>query len=462
MKLSTRLSVPLVLTLATLTACEDETSTIGSSLVTDVTEIISDSCFTATGTTVKNAVVQSRTLTQLLGRLDAKEYGDFSSDFVCQFLPAMSLDTVGVSVNDIDSVTMVMFMNIGDYTGDSLTPMGLEVFQLTRQLPSPIYSNFNPDGYYNPAQPIGSKIYTAHAMHNDSIGALSFRSVTVPLPTELGKQLFTYYKQQPDLFANPKKFAEKFPGLYVTNSFGSGRVINIDETRINIHYSKHGKDTVNGATIDTIYNKVTSYFAVTPEVITNNNISLTMSQQLDDMINGGKTIIVAPTGTEVKLSFPAVDLVNYYKNAAGRLAVLNSIGFTIPVNIIENDYNINPPEYVLLILEKDKDKFFANNKITDNKTSFTGTYSESRKAYIFPDMRQYILDLIEKDNIAAEDYTFVITPVNIETETTSGSYYSDGTTYVTTISPYVTKPAMADLDIENSKIKITFTRQSAN
>ncbi|MDE5838009.1 MAG: DUF4270 domain-containing protein, partial [Paramuribaculum sp.] len=122
-----------------LTACQDDTTTVGSSLITEQTVITIDSAFTVSGSTVLEPVVQSRTITQLLGCLDAKEFGTFKSDFVCQFLPSLSLETEGVSVEDIDSAKLIMFMVPGDFTGDSLVPMGIEVYPLTKQLPYPIF-----------------------------------------------------------------------------------------------------------------------------------------------------------------------------------------------------------------------------------------------------------------------------------------------------------------------------------
>ena len=129
-----------------LSSCDDSTSTIGSSLVTDRSEIVIDSVFTITGSTTVNNDLPSRTTTQILGSLDAKEYGRFSSEFVTQFMPALKLDTTGVSINDIDSIRMYLFYLKGDFTGDSIVPMGLKVYPLTKQLPSEIYSNFDPTG----------------------------------------------------------------------------------------------------------------------------------------------------------------------------------------------------------------------------------------------------------------------------------------------------------------------------
>ncbi|MDE5745529.1 MAG: DUF4270 domain-containing protein [Paramuribaculum sp.] len=456
MKSIKKLSAIFIAALA-LTACQDETSTVGSSLVTEQTEIIIDSTFTATATTLLDPVVQSRTITQLLGCLDAKEYGAFSSDFVCQFLPSLSLETEGVAVEDIDSTKLIMFMMPGDFTGDSLVPMGIDVFPLIKQLPYPIYSNFSPEGYYDKSKKLGSTIYTAHAMYNDSINSLSFRSFNVTLPKELGQNLYNAYLQDSSMFALPDKFTELFPGLYVTTSFGSGRVINISETRINIYYRQHAKVTVNDVEKDTIYNKVRSYFAVTPEVITNNNISLTLSDKLTALANQGEALLVAPAGMESQIIFPTPVLIETYKKGVGNLSVLNALSFEIPVTLLTNEYGIEPPADVLLILAKDKEKFFAENKIADNITSFTAQYNSTKHSYSFTAMRDYLMEMLKKDTLTPEDYTFLLVPVGIDTE--ENTNYGSTVSYITTISPYVQKPAMVQLDMKNAKIKMTYTRQ---
>ncbi|MDE7459589.1 MAG: DUF4270 domain-containing protein [Paramuribaculum sp.] len=455
----------LILSLAAgalLAACDDSTTTVGTSLVTDATEIVVDSSFTVTGRSLSNPVVQSRTLTQLLGRLDAKEFGSFRSDVVTQFMPAMNIDTEGVQLNEIDSVKLLLFMTPGDFTGDSLAPMGLNVYKLNRQLPSPIFSDFDPTGYYSTSDLMGSQVYTANVLHSDSLAGLSYRTIYVDLPVEFGRELFTRFKEHPETFATPSAFAEWFPGLYISNTFGSGRVVNINETRMNLYYRKHDTyETTSGTTRDTIYNIVRSYLSVTPEVVTNNNIDLNMSDQLKTMIADGKTVIVAPTGTEVEIKFPAAQVISSYKAGSPILSVLNTLSFSIPASEIENTYGIEPPTNLLMVLASEKDEFFAKNKITDNRKSFMATYSATTKSYVFSDMRLYILDMMEKSTLSEDDFTFIITPVNVETETSQSSYYTSGTTYVTTIAPYVTRPSMANLDLEKAKIILTFSRQSA-
>ncbi len=445
------------------TACDDS-STIGSSLVTDRSEVIIDSAFTVSGTPRTNTDLQSRTVTQILGALDAKEFGRFKSDIVTQFMPAMQLDTVGVGINDIDSIKMLMFMKPGDFTGDSLVPMGLKVYPLTRQLPSPIYSNFNPEGYYDPANvwTPQTQIYTANALYNDSVNNLAYRTISVDLPLSFAKRFYNEYITNPATFATPGAFAEFFPGVYIKSTFGSGLVVNINETRINLYYKKHDKVTKNDVTRDTVYKVSSTYMAVTPEVVTNNIIDLSLSSSLSDMADAGENIIVAPSGYDVQLTFPTLDIINRYKTNGGDLSVINTLTFSIPVEEITNNYGIEPPVNVLLILSKDKKDFFADNKINDDKTSFIASYNSTTKTYDFTAMRQYIIDMLAKDEIKAEDYTFTLTPVDLVVESTQGSYYQQGQSYITGINPYVSGPAMCKLLLDDAKIKFTYSKQTVN
>lgn len=457
------LFIPIVLAIVAnfMTSCDDDVTNTGSSLITDKSEIIVDSLFNASGQSVRATSVQSRTLTQLIGRLQAKEFGSLSSEIVTQFMPAMSLDTVGTSANDIESMEMLMFFNTGSFTGDSLTPMGLRVYPLIKQLPSPIYSDFDPEGYYDATTPWDSKIYTGNVVYNDSLNNLSYRTIRVSLPLDFAKKFYDEYITNPSTFSSPSAFTKFFPGIYIKNTFGDGRITNIRETRINMSYKRHATYTKNDTLRDTIYHITRSYMSVTPEIVTNNIIKLSLSDRLSQMVQEGSQILVAPVGYDIEMRFPLPEIIKSYKEKAGQLAVVNTLTMSIPAAEISNSYSINPPERVLIVLKKDKAEFFAKNKLTDDKTSFLATYNKSTKTYEISGMRQYFLDMLAKDAITEEDYMFTITPVDVTTETTQGSYYQQAQTYITAIAPYVSGPAMVKLDIDNAKIKLTFGKQSA-
>ncbi len=453
-------------------SCEDS-STAGGSLVQDEVEIVMDSAFSVEGRPVTNDLVQSRTILQLLGSIEAEGYGLLSSDIVCQYMPASNIDTFGVKAEYIDSVRLEMCMYKDAFAGDSTVPMGLTVYMLDKQLPSPIYSNFDPTGYYDPSKPVGSVTYSAlldgsPGLAKDDNGNL-YKSINVKLPRQLGVDLYNLFLNSPQTLQTPQAFAKWFPGLYIANSFGSGRVTRINNNYINVYYHSVHKINDDKNPRDTTLYHVSSYMAVTPEIITNNNIHFEMSDALEDRADDGETILVGPTGYDVEFIFPTREILQRYQSQSGPLSVVNALNFTIPAKDISNDYGLKPPPYILMVKKSQKDKFFASTQINDNMSSFYAAYNSLTKSYTFSSMRNYIIDIINKGSVTADDEEFVICPVQVSFYTNSNSNYyygyyygssSSTSTQVSTITPYVTEPVMTILDLKHAKIDFTFSKQT--
>ncbi len=456
--INTALRVIAILGAAVLTSCED-TPNVGASLVKDESEVVIATDFAVTGKSVDNPRVQSRTVTQVLGQIDAKGYGRFASDFMTQFMPSAKIDTQNITAENIDSLKLLLFVPKGSFVGDSITPMGLEVYRLSKQLPSLIYSNADPTEYYDPADLLASRIYACNALGaTDSIRALSYRLIDVKLPLQLAHELYQLYIDDPSAYAFPSNFAQHFPGIYIKNSYGSGRVIEISSTIMRMYYHTTTTDSQGK---EKITRHQGSYYAVTPEIVLNNNLSYTISDDLRQRIDKGEDIIVAPVGRDIELQFPIKEIIDHYNANSGSLAVVNSLSFDIPAEKITNDYGIQPPKDLLLILSDKKEDFFLRSELNNNVTSFYASYDSANRRYRFSGMREYLLEMLKKTDITPEDYTFTLTPVNIETETnTSNSYYGSSTTYVSAINPYIGAPTMVKLDIPKSKITLTFSKQT--
>ena len=129
-------------------SCSDEN--IGSSLTDTKSEIIEDSSFVMTGVSVENKKLHARTSTQLVGEITCPGYGK-----LCQLMPANRIDTINTKEEWVDSCQLTLSLKTtGGFTGDSLAPMRMNVYELTKQLPDPIYSDFSADGYYDASKPI--------------------------------------------------------------------------------------------------------------------------------------------------------------------------------------------------------------------------------------------------------------------------------------------------------------------
>lgn len=462
MKLLAPLSLLAIAATAALSACDDTTTGAGASLVTGQTEIIIDSAFTATGHAVANTQVQSRTTLQLLGRIQAKGYGALRSDIICQYMPSDYIDTVGVKEEYIDSVKLILAMYRGAFAGDSVMPMGLEIHELTKDLPAPIFSDFDPAGYYNP-QVIAATTYAATldgapGVYADNSKNL-YRSYSITLPREIGVRLYNAFKKDPAAFNTPQSFHPIFRGLYITTSFGSGRVTRFTNNMINVHYRSVQPIPNTTPPRDTTLYGIGTYLGVTPEVVTNNDISYTIDPALEARAQAGEPILVGPLGYEVEMHFPAADILRAYQDKSGPLAVVNTLTFSLPVKTIENDYGLTPPPYILMVKKNEKEKFFSSGKINDNISSFYAPYNSSTRTYEFSNMRDYILDIIDKGQAGADDEEFVIVPALVSV-TYNSDYYGGQTAIVESITPYITEPVMGLLDFENAKIKFTFAKQT--
>lgn len=441
-------------------SCDDSQSPIGASIVEDKISITLDSTFTVTGRSVASDAVQSRTLLQLLGRIDASGYGSLSSDVVTQFMPSISLDTTGVTVNDIDSLKLMMAVYHGNFVGDSITPMGIEVYRLNRNLPYPIYSDFDPEGYYDPSQKIGSLVYNASTLgESDSLKTASYHTLSVNLPRELAQEFFTAYVKNPSNFSSPNTFIDNvFKGLYIRNSYGSGRLTLVSNTLMRAYYHRTIKKD-DGT--DSIQSAMANYFAVTPEIVTNNNIGLKLSPAVTDLVNKGENIIVSPTGYDVEFEFPIREIIAKYKASKDGETAINTLSFVLPVDSVPNDFKFGPAPSMLMILKSKKSEFFKNNSLPDQETSFTANYDSDNKRYNFGSMRPYLMSLLDKEDITPDDYTFVLTPVYLITEASGDSYY--GYTYTTTgVTPYISTPTLTKILFDKAKIKFTFSNQVIN
>lgn len=446
---------------ATFAISCDEGSVVGNVLDKESLVIVVDSNFTVAGSTERNSVVLSHTNSQLIGQIDAPSYGSISSEFVAQFMPSIKLDTVGVRAENIDSIKLFMQMTRTAFTGDSLVPMGMEVYRLTKDLPYPIYSNFDPTGYYE-SEPIAETIYTASTMNEpDSVKDQTTIAVTMKLPLEFGRDLFNAYMANPLIYSEPEQFAKDvFKGFYFRSSYGTGRVTDFSLTSLRTYYHK-SEYNADSARYETKY-YIGDYYAVTPEMVMNNSITYKPAAELEQMIAAGEQVIAAPAGYQLELNFPGREVIESYNRYKNSLRVLNTLTFQVPAEQIANKYNITPPPYAMLILKKDVDKFFADNTICDNVTSFYSAYSTTLGAYTFA-LRGYLNYLLGLDTITDEDLTFVLVPVQVNAESAAGSssyYYGSSSQVVTSIVPYVSTPVMAKISLDDAKITLTFSAQS--
>ena len=455
------LTAAIALGALALTGCE-ESSTIGSSLMATSVDINIDSVFTVTGHSEEIGPMRPKTSTQLIGNISVPGYGTLSTGNVMQFLPATALDTANFNYTNVDSMAVKFRYLAGDFIGDSIVPMQLTLYRLTKQLPAGITSDFDPTGYYE-SQPLGSVVYNTSTMDNSTEAAASYHELSVVLPHEMGPHMFKTFEEHPEYFADGATFAQNvFPGVYAATTYGRGRLVRMIETVMTMWLTKieDTTDDDGNAKKDTT-NVEHQYFMVTPEVESNNNITFKIDPKLEAMKEAGDALIVSPGVYKTEIRFPAPEIVSSFKKADNTMAIVNNLTMTIPADSIANDFQIGPAPYLLMVLKKDRDSFFANNKLPDNQTSFYAEYYATDNSYSFSNLRSYIIDMMSRDNLTEEDYTFELIPVMVNFEKSGqDTYYSTSTYVETSVLPYVEGPSMARLRLNDTKIKFTYTLQS--
>lgn len=449
-------------------ACEDEVSQIGSSISSgDVKINIDSTVYDLKAKSVVNRNYDSRSGSLLLGNLDIPEYGKLNCSFVTRLMCVQDLpqaDTVGVE--RIDSCKFLLGIVKGNLTGDSLAPQQLSMYRLTQQLPNNITNEFNPSGYYSSSSLLGKQNYTVSTILMTDSASKKAESIFIEVPVDkkVAQDVFTAYKENPQIFLWPQSFAQYFPGVYVESSFGKGCVANISLMVFQAfwHTKVTKTTTVDGVNKTEIVNQPDSLyvFSTTPEVLSSNNISYTVSDNIKNRVNAGETIITTPGGYVADFTFPAREIIRDYNNDNSNLSIISSLSLSIPAESIENSYGIKPAPYMLMIKKSEVESFFKNNKIPDNSTSFYSAYDSSNKRYYFSALRNYILSLIEKGNVTDEDVDFTLIPVNVTGETVPGGYYgAPSSFYVTKCVPYTIAPSMTMLDTKKAQVVFTFSSQ---
>lgn len=468
-----------LLGVAALTGCDDDTTTIGSVISTGQVSITVDTLKDQqlNGKAVAIETFDSKTGNLMIGSIQREKYGKLSCSFVTKLMCAANLEIpdslfrLADFVDRVDSCKLILGAERKDIVGDSLAPQKLTVFQLTELLPSDINNSFNPSGYYNPRDPLASRSYTVSEIANTDSAFYnnSYVDISVDLPVEYGREIITKYKEDPTIFEWPQTMANQssFKGYYVEPTFGNGCVANIHSVFVAVFYhslattTKEDEDG-NTTTTETHVNHMAVPFTVSPEVLSSNNISYTPSSYIEaknnSSTNDGEVVVTTPGGYLAEFQFPAQSLMDQYLNENTHLTTVNELLLFIPAEPFDEDSGIGIADNLLLIKKSEYEDFFNNNKTPDNKTSFTGVYDSSNGRYFFTTMRDYFLNLLEKDTITEEDYTFMLVPVEITTETES-NYYGSGSTYVTKCVPYTKKPTMTLLKTNEAIINFSYSTQ---
>lgn len=434
----------LILGITILGGCNDNLTEVGINTMpsTDGVEARADT-FYMTAKTLLSDSVYARTTSGSLGELVDPMFGTLKSDYLCQFYCPDNYSFKHTPINGkIDSVEFKIFYQ--SWTGDSLTPMRVQLYQITTPLQKNYYTNVDPKKFCDMKTLLGSKSYTAHDMTvSDSLRSTSsfMPNVAVRMPIDFGQHFYEETINHPASFNNQDAFNKFFPGIYVTTTFGTGNIINVYSSEMYIFY----KYTTTGSAGQDSIVKTYENFNATSEVIQLNRFKNSNISHLIEP-NDSVSYLRSPAGVYTEFTIPSKAIA-----AAIDGRILSNMNLTLKALPQDDwDFAFEPPSDILILPSDSVDQFFKNNEIENSNTIFRASYTSSTRSYNFNNICNVLKDHIEK--APDKDLKLSVIPIERKTGTTS-SYYYGSSTYTTAINNYL-KPSGVKLRINNKTMRL--------
>lgn len=451
------LLIGLGLGITILSGCSDDLNLVGSTIQPggDKMPVYVDT-FQMQATTLLMDSVYARTTNGLLGEFYDPLYGNVKSDYICQFYCPDDFKFQHEPINgQIDSVDFKIMYQDKAWVGDSLTPMRAQIYPVIKQLERDFYTNFDPTDYCNMQESLGMQTYTAYdnsvpdsvrTALDESGYSKYIPTITIRMPKTFGQKIYDETVNNRGTFSSQENFNEFFPGLYITNTYGSGNILQITYSSISIYYRYNVKGSQGQDS--TVYSSET--LNVTKEVLQLNrfkNTDLGPLLQPNDSI----TYLKTPAGVYTQLVIPAKDIAERINDR-----IINNIPLTIKALPQENwQWALSAPANLLLLPKDSLATFFVNNKIEDSNTSFRAEYSNSSRSYNFSNIANLMQEHIK--NNPEKDMVLLLVPVD-RVVGESQNYYGQTTYYTAAINNYLLPSGVKLLKTpEAMKIIVTTT-----
>ena len=372
-----------------LTSCDDDTASIGVIPDADVITSTSES-FTFTTRTVPVDAVIANSANCYLGQVEDPETGaTVKAEFMAQFHTSedYTLPEASTIVKNeqgelqADSVDVRLYYN--SYFGDDTNPMTLAVYELDKDnlLREDVtyYSDINFADYVAPgAQPLAVKTFTPsnYALtESERTSTTYYNNVRVRLPISFGTRLLRAAMDHPEFFVDSWHFIHNvLPGFYFQLRGGTGTMLKLDVSALNVHFRYVHKDST--------YNAV-ARFSATPEVIQNAYLKSP-----------------AALATEVTLPVDEIFAGHEQDSVSRARIILTRFNAT-------SDRALGVPSNLLMVRKADMSSFFAKRSVADGITTYTSVFEEAYNTYTFPNISRLLATLFHEKQrgMAAEGLT---------------------------------------------------------
>lgn len=351
----------VVITLGTIifSSCDDEVSSLGSNIRPDKDSIyINTDTVDITAKTISmNNRIYARTPNPVLGVYNDLIFGEVKSDYLTEFYCPKNI-SFDKRTQTIDSVFIRVYYS--NFTGDRAAITGISSYEVNQPLDGNYYTDLNPSTYCNLSKPLGQAFFNI----KDSPTTDSMRLVEMKLNNTVGNRFYTEWQNNPGTFENSTKLKAFFPGVYVTNTYGSGLVIEPKYTILDIHYSYKYAET------DSIASALFRLSSSPSEVIQMNHAKNDAAgiALLTSNSDPNKSYIKSPAGVYTELTIPLQDIRT--KIGAGRK--LNAANFKLMgLTEEETDSKMKRPTNLLFVNKDSIANYFEGGKYPKATNDFS-------------------------------------------------------------------------------------------
>lgn len=419
---------PLLAIMLLWTACKDDVTTTGESILdeNDAIIVLADTFSISSAVDSCDAII-SQADSFLLGEIET-DYGVLRASVLTQLAcPEGYTYPEGFTVDSI-----CLFMYYSSWVGDDKSPLAINAYLMdknTFRYNSTYPTDLNIDDYCTRSKSIltNHRIVVA-SEKRDSI--LNTNGQYVPMVRMRVNDDFMQDFASITNFESQDKFNEQFKGLLLETSFGSATMLNISDVALGVfyhfQYNKAGKDTT--------VSDMKAFYA-NSEVRTVNQLVyrdkkewVEMLQQDSDTYN----YIIAPAGVYTRLRIPMEQIADkiitrtelkrpYVNKAEIRVSVMNMD----PDNNDRNDWLL-PSSHMLLIKEKSMTRFFKNRELPSDTCALLGQLTQGVDSvgdaiyYYSYDMSDFLTNQLRKEENDSI-LNMLLVPVTINTTTTNTS-----------------------------------------
>lgn len=447
-----RVIIYSILAVFAFMACDDDLSSVGMGVqpegdrLSARTDTVS---FTSSTQIMDSIYIQ--TSSGLLGNFCDPVYGEIQYGYLCNFYTSPnSVFEENMIEDKIDSV--ILRLRYYSLVGDSLAAMEATVYGIPegegKILNKNFYSNVDPWKYADKNLVWGKKSYTARNMNiPDSLYSNNYyQDLKIRLDESVGQKIYDKWKVDKGIFKDLDKFFEFFPGIYIESTHGSGNILEVDYTWLELYYqaeNKRGKDST-----------YCTLFSASAEVT---QLSRFKNKESDNLIlvnNQSKTYLKTPAGVVTQLEIPLREIAE----KVGNDRTFNDVRLSLEVvdNNKQGQYPLKIPPTVLLI-SPDSVKTFFEEVRSPNITYcyYAPLATSSAYKYNFGNISNVVQNAIKQLKDTPQDewpeLKLWVIPVSFSYyDTYSNPYFA---------SHYYT-PSGATLKKDNLKLYITTSKRN--